>query len=179
MLHKILVALDTSSNNRSVFEEALTLAQALQANLTLLHVLSTEEEGSPDISLLSSPEYYVGLGLSTEILEMQQKQWQKFVTQGLEMLQKLAEEATTSGVTTEFTQQQGSPGRTICEFAQNGKFDLIVIGRRGRSGLSELFLGSVSNYVLHHACCSVLTVQHPVSVTNTETAQLEEVAPSI
>ncbi len=37
--------------------------------------------------------------------------------------------------------------------------DLIVVGRRGRSGLSELILGSASNYVLHHAPCSVLTLQ--------------------
>ena len=34
------------------------------------------------------------------------------------------------------------------------------------SGLSELILGSVSNYVLHHAPCSVLTLQ---SLKNTTT----------
>ncbi|MEA5469202.1 universal stress protein [Spirulina sp. 06S082] len=37
--------------------------------------------------------------------------------------------------------------------------DLIAIGRCGHSGLTELFLGSVSNYVLYHAFCSVLIVQ--------------------
>ncbi|MFQ4141694.1 universal stress protein [Chlorogloeopsis sp. ULAP02] len=179
MFHKILVALDTSIIGRSVFEEALALAKAVQANLTLLHVLSSEEEGSPDISLLSSPEYYLGLGMSIKILEMQQKQWEKFANQGLEMLRSLAEEATNSDVSTEFTQQLGNPGRTICEFARNGKYDLIVIGHRGRSGLFELFLGSVSNYVLHHASCSVLTVQRPVNASKTEAAQLGEVAPSI
>ncbi|MDZ8053431.1 MAG: universal stress protein [Aulosira sp. ZfuVER01] len=42
MLQKILVALDKSTSRRSVFEEALALAKALQANLTLLHVLSTD-----------------------------------------------------------------------------------------------------------------------------------------
>ncbi|MEA5623717.1 universal stress protein [Nostoc sp. UHCC 0251] len=179
MFQKILVALDTSTSNRSVFEKALTLAKALQANLTLLHVPSPEEEGSPDISLLSSSEYYVGLGMSTEILEIQQKHWKNFLEQGLEMLRSFTDEAISSGVSTEFSQKPGSPGSIICEFARNGKFDLIVIGRRGRSGLSELFLGSVSNYVLHHASCSVLTVQHPLSASKTETAQLEEVTPSI
>ncbi len=161
MFHKILVALDTSAISKSVFEEALSLAKALQANLILLHVLSQAEEGSPNISLLSSREYYLGLGISNEVWEMQRQQWEKFVKQGLEMLQSFADKATAAGVSTEFTQKPGSPGRTICELACNG-VDLIVIGRRGRSGLAELFLGSVSNYVLHHASCSVLVVQSPV-----------------
>ncbi|MGL4622525.1 MAG: universal stress protein, partial [Chroococcidiopsis sp.] len=52
--------------------------------------------------------------------------------------------------------------RLICDFALAWKADLIVTGRRGRRGLSEFFMGSVSNYVLHHASCSVLTVQSPV-----------------
>ncbi|KYC41048.1 universal stress protein [Scytonema hofmannii PCC 7110] len=178
MFHKILVALDTSTSGKSVFEEALALAKALGANLTLLHVLSQQEEGSPDISLLSSPEYYVGLGMSTEILKYSAAQWEEFVNRGLEMLRSLADKATAAGVSCELTQKLGSPGRTICEFASHGGFDLIVIGRRGRSGLSELFLGSVSNYVLHHASCSVLTVRHPVTASKSEAAQAE-VAPSI
>lgn len=174
MFHKILVALDTSASSKQVFEAGLALAKVVGANLTLLHVLSPEEEGSPNIAVLSSPEYYIGLGMSTEILAMQQQQWEKFVNQGLEMLRNLAEEATATGVSAEFSQNPGSPGRTICQFARNGGFDLIVIGRRGRSGLAELFLGSVSNYVLHHASCSVLTVQQPV--TESETAAAEQVA---
>ncbi|MGQ9872468.1 universal stress protein [Leptodesmis sp.] len=40
-----------------------------------------------------------------------------------------------------------------------GGADLILIGNRGHTGLKELFLGSASNYVLHHAPCSVLTVK--------------------
>jgi nucleotide-binding universal stress UspA family protein len=177
MFKKILVALDMSTNNRSVFEEALALAKALNANLTLLHVLSSEEEGSPDIALLSSPEYYMGLGMSAEVLELQQEQWDKFAQQGLEMLRSLAEEANTSGISTEVIQKLGSPGRTVCEFARHG-FDLIVIGRRGRSGLAELFLGSVSNYVLHHASCSVLTVQHPVGAIETSQIRNSEILAS-
>lgn len=33
-----------------------------------------------------------------------------------------------------------------------------MMGRGGRSGLDEFFLGSVSNYVLHHVPCLVLAV---------------------
>lgn len=179
MFHKILVALDTSTSSKSVFDSALALAKAVQANLMLLHVLSPEEEGSPNIYLLSSREFYLGLGMSNEILEMQRQQWEEFVNRGLEMLHSLTDEATAAGVSTEFTQLSGDPGRTICKFACNWEPDLIIMGRRGRSGLSELFLGSVSNYVLHHAPCSVFIVQRSVIASKTKAVQAEEVAPYI
>lgn len=173
MFQKILVALDTSSLNRSVFEEALGLAKAVNANLMLLHVLSSEEEGSPDIYMVSHADYYQGYGMSSEIIQMQRQQWEEFANRGIEMLRSLTEEATAAGVKTEFTQVAGSPSRTVCEFARNWQADLIIIGRRGHSGLSELFMGSVSNYVLHHAPCSVLTVQHPKAYDNTSEAERE------
>lgn len=61
----------------------------------------------------------------------------------------------------------------ICELARNWNADLIILGRRGRTGLSELLLGSVSNYVLHHAPCSVLTVQQPKELNTEEQQQVQ------
>lgn len=174
MFHKIIVAIDRSEASTQVFDEALALAQADGANLMLLHVLSAEEEGSPDIYLMPSVESYPALRANS--WEFYQKQWQAFENQGLELLRSHTDAATAAGVRTEFTQVSGSPGRTICNFARTWSADLIVMGRRGRSGFSELILGSVSNYVLHHAPCSVLIVQHPVRPnTQSTTIQLSEV----
>lgn len=170
MFHKILVAMDTSVIGKSVFEEALGLAKAVNASFMLLHVLSPEEKGSPNIPIFSGLEYYPGL--SGKTIEIYQQQWSAFEKQGLELLRSRADEATAAGVSTEFTQNSGSPGKTICDLAQTWGADLIIMGRRGHSGLSELILGSVSNYVLHHAPCSVLTVQHTVT-TSTEAVQAE------
>jgi nucleotide-binding universal stress UspA family protein len=82
-------------------------------------------------------------------------------------------EAVAAGVNAESNQVSGDAGKAICEEALVWGADLIVLGRRGRSGLSELFLGSTSNYVLHHAPCSVLTVQPLVSVPD-EAIQTEQ-----
>ncbi|MGC1393382.1 MAG: universal stress protein [Coleofasciculaceae cyanobacterium] len=43
---------------------------------------------------------------------------------------------------------------------------MVVVGRRGRTGLAEAFLGSVSNYVVHHAPCSVLVIQEVAASTD-------------
>lgn len=156
MFKKILVALDRSEIGQHVFEEALGLAKLTQASLMLLHVLSPEEEGSPYVPMLSNLDYYPGL--TSQSFELYQNQWDTFKNQGIQMLQSFCAQANTAGVTTEFTQNIGNPGRIICDLARNYDADLIVMGRRGRSGVMELFLGSVSNYVLHHAPCSVHVV---------------------
>ncbi|WGV24253.1 universal stress protein [Halotia branconii] len=166
MLKKILVALDRSEMGQQVFGQALALAKLTQANLLLLHVLSPEEEGSPYLPMLSNVDYYPGF--SGRSFELYQKQWDKFEDESLKMLQSFSAQANTAQIPTEFTQMLGNPGRTICKLAANWGADLIVIGRRGRSGLAELFLGSVSNYVMHHVSCSVYIVHYPTSLQNPE-----------
>ena len=49
----------------------------------------------------------------------------------------------------------------ILNYAQQCKFDLIVMGTHGRRGLSHAFLGSVAERVVRSAPCPVLTVRAP------------------
>ncbi len=157
MFDKILVAMDSSKTGDEIFNHALALAQPIQAQLMLLHVLSSEEADSANIPILPSPYYYPGL--SDLPLETYRKTWEKIETQGIERLQGCKRQAMQHDVSTQYTQTSGSPGRTICDLAQTWNADLILMGCRGRGGLSQLILGSVSNYVMHHAPCSVLVVK--------------------
>ena len=175
MFHKILVAIDQSAMGKQVFEQALELAKVNNASLMLLHVLSHEEENSPKLPVFSGLDYYPGV-MRSQTLELYQQHWETYEQLGLKMLRSRAQEAAEVGVTVEFSQNSGSPGHMICEVANLWNADLIVVGRRGRSGLSELLLGSVSNYVLHHAGCSVLIVNRPAPTTSEELpAQQSEV----
>lgn len=158
MFAKILVAIDSSPIGKTIFDKALDLAKSTGASMMLLHVLSYED-GMP-MPTSFGREYYTGL--SSKALEIYQQQYKESENQSLKLLQILASQAISAGINTEFSQNHGSPGQTICDLAFNWQADLIVMGRRGRSGINELILGSASNYVLHHACCSVLVVQHLV-----------------
>lgn len=156
MFQKILVAVDRSEHNQQVFNTAISLAKTLNAQLMLVHVLLPVE------GIYPSP-VFAGQGplpmMRTEDLEFHWQQWRVTEEAGLDFLRTKAEAATAAGVPTEFTQALGDPGQAICTLAQTWEASLILMGRRGYKGLGEFIIGSVSNYVLHHAPCSVLTVQ--------------------
>lgn len=154
MFQKILVAIqDDSSISQHVFSEALSLAKATDAQLLLLHIFSPfDQEVYPIVDSVYPT-------LHTEALQSYLQRWKEFERKGLEMLRSSVKEATDAGVVAEMSQNAGDPSRTICDIARTWDVDLIMMGRRGFSGLGEFVLGSVSNYVLHHAPCSVLVVQ--------------------
>lgn len=161
MYRKLLVALDSSQARSVVLGEAIEIAKAMNADLRLVHVLSAYDEASPGLPLRAYQSYYPvvdSIGWETY-----QERWEAYQQAGREELQKQAEAAQALGVQAEFTQVVGDPGRVICEIACSWEASLIVVGNRGRTGLSEFLLGSVSNYVMHHAPCSVLVV-HSASV---------------
>ncbi|MGF1602865.1 MAG: universal stress protein [Thermosynechococcaceae cyanobacterium] len=143
MYNRILVAIDLFDLSSVVFQEALKLAKMSGGRLTLLHVLSRDEGGYPSVQPLGVDEAYY-------------ERWRAFVQEGLRHLKGFADQAEQEGIEAEMLQEIGRPGHVICATAQNLNIDVIVMGSRGRSGLSELVLGSQSNYVTHHAPCSVL-----------------------
>lgn len=157
MFKKILAAIDASESSKQIFETALSLAQLNNAELMLLHVISPLDEGYPTLMFPGAADVYPTL--YEEAIKSYKQQWQEFEQQNLDILRSLAREAQTAGVAVEVNQVTGDPGKNICNIARSWEAALIIIGRRGHKGLSELLLGSVSNYVLHHAPCSVLTLQ--------------------
>jgi nucleotide-binding universal stress UspA family protein len=156
MLKKILVALDLLKSNESVFQSALDLAMATGSSLMLLHVLSGDRDTGPTMPISTTWDYYAIVNDRT--WKLYQSQWRDYEQRGLEILRDYTHRASKAGVPTEFTQIANSPGRAICTLANTWAADLVVVGSHGRRGLSELLLGSVSNYVVHHAHCSVFVV---------------------
>ncbi len=164
MFEKILIAIGNSSESQIVLEAGLTLAEKLGAKVLLLHVLSPLTSGS--FSPLVGGLFPI---VNDVAIEQYTKELQESKRQGLEQLQTYAQQAKEQGIDVEISQNLGDPGRMICEVAKNWSADalaepigtIIVMGRNQKSMLSEIWLGSTSNYVLHHASCSTLVIQLP------------------
>lgn len=149
---KILVALDRSPQSDLVFEQALEIAKTEEAALMLFYCVPLETQR---VGLYA--DVYGG-----ELLNFS-KEMQTLFKQEKEEARKwlvdYCQKATKQGVSTQWNLKVGDAGSRIRELATLWDADLIVLGRRGRRGLAEIVLGSVSNHVVHHAPCSVLVVQ--------------------
>ena len=158
MFKRIIVAIAPVENNNHILTEAIALAKLTEGELMLLHVLSPSDEGYPLPLYPTVGSVYEGV-LNEAAIQNYAQQWKVYEQDNFEFVQALTAQAASAGVKAEFTQIPGDGGSMICKLAETWNADLIMVGRRGHSGLKELFLGSVSNYVLHHAPCSVLTIQ--------------------
>ncbi|MEL6813576.1 MAG: universal stress protein [Cyanobacteria bacterium J06598_3] len=155
MFKKVLVALDLLDFNDVVFERALALAVAMDAELMLVHALVGDREGGPTLPTAMSWNYPVAMGgavdgLSDRVWATYQNEWQMYAQRERALLNQYAQQAIAAGVDAEITQSVQLPGRLICEVAHSWGADTVVVGSHGRRGLSELLVGSVSNYVTHH-----------------------------
>lgn len=137
---KILVPLDGSKNSIRGLDMAIHIARQSQGTITALAVKSV-----PGIYALH-PLGFLDFNSMTEVKKILNDAKLRAAKKGIQLTSKAL---------------AGDPGYDIARFANNAKnkIDLVVIGARGRGSAKELFLGSVSNYVLHKSKKPVLVVK--------------------
>ena len=133
----ILLATDLSPHSKGAEDRALELALAHQAKL---HLVTTMELPS----CLFGEAGELGCSLPADR------------SQPLEDLQA---QAASYGIAAELHLKQGDPFAAILATAQQLPADLIVMGAHGRTGLTRLLMGSITEKVIGHAPCPVLVVK--------------------
>ena len=160
MAHKVLIALDSSQGAWGAVEyvaEAFGKTPGVQ--VTLLHVLS----GLPpafwdDGHILEEEEKESRQRLVGGWQQEQEKKWQGLVKKAHERLTKggVAKDA----VVNNFKPKDYDVAEDILSAAAAGKFDSIVMGRRGLGLAKTLLLGSVTNKVVQGSKdCAVIIVK--------------------
>ncbi|KAJ9563661.1 hypothetical protein OSB04_008821 [Centaurea solstitialis] len=76
-----------------------------------------------------------------------------------DLLNKAKATCSNYGITAEGMTEVGDPKVAICNAVEKLNIQLLVVGSHGRGAVTRTFLGSVSNYCVHHAKCPVLVVK--------------------
>jgi len=141
-MQRIFVATDGSPGANRAVDAAATLAKIARAKLIILTV-GNNVSGTQLRRLASTGGDLSGL------LE----------ADATRTLGRARQRALRAGVATvELQTAWGDPAQTIIDTVRRKKADLLVVGRRGRSRLSGLLLGSVSQKLASLAPCKVLVV---------------------
>ena len=137
---KILVPLDGSKNSLRGLDMAIHIARQSQGTIIALAVKTV-----PGIYAIH-PLGFLDFNSMKEVKKLLANAKLRAAKKGIQLTGKAI---------------SGDPGYDIAKFANSSKnaIDLVVVGARGRSSAKEIFLGSVSNYVLHKSKKPVLVVK--------------------
>ena len=148
---KIILATDFSDTSKEASFYALKLAQSNKVRLLkALHVFDTSVWNV-------SPSYYMYMKPTKPKLDRVIEDYNKIPQREKNALKTLAK---SFGLEIETSFIQGSAGEEIVHFADECNADLLVLGTHGYKGWKRFTLGSVAEFVVRHAPCSVLTIRH-------------------
>ncbi|MEM3087399.1 MAG: universal stress protein [Halobacteria archaeon] len=145
----ILAAVDGSEPAVRAAAAAVSLARETGASLTFVSVVHVPAQ------VYNAGVFMAGGGAFDYSEDLRQH----LLAEARKVLDRVADLARRQKVEAETRIQEGHVPTQILKFAEKGKFDLLVVGSRGLSGIGRLFLGSVSGAVVHEAKVSVLVVK--------------------
>lgn len=153
MFQKILVPLDGSEHSLKALEEAGQIAEKFSGKITLIHVYSVQPIMISEPSAVSSLNMPILTGAEVSMMiEAAKKYGNRILDDGKQRIKG-------AKVQVEKMLVEGHAVQEIARVANEGSFDLIVIGARGVSHMREMLLGSVTDGVIHHAHCPVMVIK--------------------
>lgn len=139
MTRKILLPVDGSKFMEKNITYACDITRGEKSKLTLIHVVALPTVVEPGVPIDPTP----------------------FEEAGTQIIEKAKKIAKDQGVDaeTKLGRAFGNPAHEIIKAAEEGKYDLIIIGAKGHSLLRNLMVGSVCDTVVRNAPCPVLVVR--------------------
>jgi nucleotide-binding universal stress UspA family protein len=141
MFHNILVAVDGSAHADRALTEAIDMARASHARLTIITAAGEPRAGTM-MALASGAAAALGPAILREAERILRT-----------AADRVPEDISVTTILTEKPIRQA-----ILKRIAEGHHDLVVMGSRGRGTVRSAVLGSVSHHILHHSPVPVLIV---------------------
>jgi nucleotide-binding universal stress UspA family protein len=150
-MKKVLIALDYNPTAQKVAEVGFSLAKSMNAEITLLHVIT-------DLVFYSTSGYSPIMGFNgfIDVSPTQLDSVDGLKNASLQYLDKSRQHLGDKSIQT-FV-KEGDFAESILETAKEMKADVIVIGSHSRKWLENIVMGSVTEKVLHHTSIPLLIV---------------------
>ncbi|MDI6873789.1 universal stress protein [Candidatus Solincola sp.] len=152
MLERVLLPVDGSETSKKAVDFAVRLLEKSGCRVTLLAVVEEPAYAAFWSDGMIAPE--VVLPPPEELRGELEKRAGR-------MLEESSTPVKEAGLEVETLVRFGSAASEILREAEEGGYDLVIMGSHGRGVLGGFLLGSVSNRVVHHARCPVLIVRGP------------------
>jgi nucleotide-binding universal stress UspA family protein len=148
-LKKVLCPVDLTPQTASAAKEAASLAEAMGAELLLLHVMAEPAFALGDPLLAPGEVSSFTQPVLTEEYRVEMDK----------RLSQLGDEFRARGLPVSTLLVRGQTHEAICSAADDQHADLIVMSTHARTGLSHLLLGSVTERVVRTAKVPVMTLK--------------------
>ncbi len=137
--HRIILPVDGSDTSSKAVKRALSLAKDTGVNVVAIHVVEYPYVASVD-SMSTYPD----------LIDIMKKH-------GNDVLDGVKKQGKKLGVPVKTKLVDGIPDDQIIKEAK--KDDLIIMGCKGRTGVSRILLGSVCEKVVHHSKSPVMVIR--------------------
>ena len=152
VFHEILVPLDGSEYAEKALATAVQMAKRFNGTITLLHVYSLPILLPFDLD----EDKCVDSGMAFEEISQVAERIREA---GAYILARGEKTVEAEGIPVETLLKKGHVVQEIVKAAREGRYDLIVLGVKGRSKIKEMLLGSVSEKVIRNAPCTVMVAK--------------------
>ena len=150
-INKILAPTDLSDSSKVGVRYALEMAKSVGAEVLLFYVAPYEDEFAYPLGLGEAATAYVP-GPKFEVYMRERKQaLDVFLSKNFSGLLPGLKVSTETDV--------GTADEQIIEKAEQANIDLIVMSTHGRTGLSHILIGSVTEHIVRQAKCPVLSIR--------------------
>jgi len=152
---KILYATDLSESAKSAMTWAISLAEKYDAAVTIIHVIPDLASMGYDLSVHFSADQ-----LSQINTEEQAKAMDSIKERVKSVCEEMKNDIPSCRIDlNDVIIKAGHPVQEIIAAAEDGKYDMVVMGTHGHSLISDLLIGSVARGVVHKCKAPVLTIR--------------------